>query len=142
MALLTFASNVEAVFSGFQDAGNAAEKNIITQQMMLTAMVNQNTISKYGVATARASQDTVWAITAELAQDTLPILFTLVKCMLYASVVLLAPMMLLYFKKKRWTSLLEILFARSMLSTVMAVFLCNTEYVCRDVYKYKYFRLR
>jgi hypothetical protein len=93
LAKKTFASNVEAVFSGFADTGNA--KNIITQQMMLAAMSNQNSVSKYGLATARASQDTVWAITAELAQDTLPILFTLVKCMLYASVVLLAPMMLL-----------------------------------------------
>jgi hypothetical protein len=93
LAKKTFASNVEAVFSGFGDTGNA--KKIITQQMMLTAMSNQNSVSRYGVSTARASQDTVWAITAELAQDTLPILFTLVKCMLYASVVLLAPMMLL-----------------------------------------------
>ena len=93
LAKKTFASNLEAVFSGFAETGNA--KDIIVQQMMLTAMANKNSVSKYGVATARASQDTIWAITAELAQDTLPILFTLVKCMLYASVVLLAPMMLL-----------------------------------------------
>lgn len=93
LAKKTFASNLEAVFSGFAETGNA--KDIIIQQMMLTAMANKNSVSKYGVATARASQDTIWAITAELAQDTLPILFTLVKCMLYASVVLLAPMMLL-----------------------------------------------
>ncbi|NDE19786.1 MAG: hypothetical protein EB000_05040, partial [Alphaproteobacteria bacterium] len=93
LAKKTFASNLEAVFSGFAETGNA--KDIIVQQMILTAMANKSSVSKYGVATARASQDTIWAITAELAQDTLPILFTLVKCMLYASVVLLAPMMLL-----------------------------------------------
>lgn len=93
LAQRTFAANVESAFAGFKEAHEA--KKIIMQQMMLTAISHQNSISKYGLATARAHQETLWSITGDLAREYLPILFTLIKCLLYSSVVILTPMMLM-----------------------------------------------
>jgi len=89
----TFMKNLEQIHGNFLESGSGV--NIIKQQLMLNALKTFHASSSYGVVRAKMQQESTWATTGALAAEYLPIILTLDKCLMYAGLLFLLPMMVL-----------------------------------------------
>ena len=85
-------NNIQAVYGSFLNTVEPAYK-IFNQYLLLNAL--DDNISDYSVSRASQSQKTSWLISGELASIYLPILLTLLKCLIYASFIFMIPLMII-----------------------------------------------
>jgi hypothetical protein len=83
---------------------------------MLNALKTFHASSSYGVVRAKMQQESTWATTGALAAEYLPIILTLAKCLMYAGLLFLLPMMVLGGGIARVSSI----FARSSIIAALA----------------------
>ena len=87
-----FKANINRVFGNFLGSNKSAAEDI-KQYMMIHSMSDYG--RTYGFARASMTQETNWRISGDLATLYLPMLLTIMKCLVYASFVILIPTMLM-----------------------------------------------
>jgi hypothetical protein len=87
-----FKKNIEMSFKNYLGVNSGAE-NLIRQQMMINSLKNYS--DEYGYARASATQESNWMIAGDLAGTYLPILMSVLKCLVYSSFIFLFPLLLL-----------------------------------------------
>lgn len=85
-------ANIRLAF-GLQLGINQSAEESIRQQMMMNSLANIS--DNYGYARASAGQESSWRLAGELASTYIPILLTVMKCLIYASFLFMVPMMLI-----------------------------------------------
>ena len=87
-----FKKNIEMSFENYLGINSGAE-SLIRQQMMINSLKNYS--DEYGYARASATQESNWMIAGDLAGTYLPILMSVLKCLVYSSFIFLFPLLLL-----------------------------------------------
>ena len=87
-----FKKNVTLSFSDYLGVNEKAE-DLIRQQMMINSLKNYS--DEYGYARASATQESNWLIAGDLAATYLPILMSVLKCLVYSSFIFLFPLLFL-----------------------------------------------
>jgi conjugal transfer mating pair stabilization protein TraG len=88
-----FMDNIQKVHGNFMGGGSAVD--IIKQQLMLSSLKTFHASSSYGLVRAKMNQESTWLTGGLLAAEYLPIILTLAKCLMYAGLLFLLPMMVL-----------------------------------------------
>jgi hypothetical protein len=89
-----FKRNIELAFKGYLGNNQSAE-SLIRQQMMINSLKDSIGVDEYGYARAAATQESNWLIAGNLASTVLPMLMTVLKCLVYSSFIFLVPLLLI-----------------------------------------------
>ena len=87
-----FKKNVELSFKSYVGS-NAGAEALIRQQMLMNSIKNWS--DDYGYARASATQESNWRIAGDLASTYIPILMSVLKCLVYSSFIFMFPMLMM-----------------------------------------------